>query len=77
MNKNRDFIYIIIYFEKNNKIILDKFLRIILKKYNKYLPLHDIVKITAETDHNIIKSSREFYHYEKYLLDIYKMFNNI
>jgi len=77
MNKNRDFIFTIIYFEKNNKIILEKILKIILKKYNKLLPLLDIIKITAETDHNIIKSSRELYHYEKYFLDIYKMFHNI
>ena len=75
LQKNREFIFKLINFNFNNQIILENFLKIIIKKYNKYLPLNQIVKLTSKTDHDILNSSREIYHYEMYLLKIYKMFH--
>ena len=74
--KNRDFIYNITYFNYNNQIILEKFLKIILSKY-KDINYYLITKLTAEVDMTIIKSNRDIFHYEKYLLNIYKLFHNI
>ena len=51
------------------------YIKTIIKYFIKYLDTSEIIKITAETDSNIIKSSRDVYHYEKYLLTIYKMFH--
>ena len=73
--KNRDFIYKITYFNHNNQEILEKFLKILLKK--KDIKYNIIINLTAETDVNIIKSSRDIFHYEKYLFNIYKLFHNI
>ena len=77
LQKNREFIYKITYFNYSNQEILEKFVSTILKYFNKYLDYIKIIKITTKTDNNIIKSSRDIYHYEKYLLQIYKMFHNI
>lgn len=75
IQKNREFIFKLINFNFNNQIILENFLKIIIKKFYKYLPLDDIVQLTAKTDHDILSSSREVYYYEIYLLKIYKMFH--
>ena len=75
LTKNREFIFKLINFNFNNQIILENFLKIIIKKFHKYLPHHDIVQLTAKTDHDILNASREIYHYEVYLLKIYKMFH--
>jgi DNA polymerase III delta prime subunit len=75
LKKNREFIYNLIYFNYDNQIILEQFLKILLSKYSKNIVPLQIVKLTAEIDHNIIKSSREFYHYEFYLTKIYTMFH--
>ena len=73
--KNREFIFKLINFNFDNQIILENFLKIIIKKYHKYLPLNEIVQLTAKTDHDILNASREIYNYEVYLLKIYKMFH--
>ena len=75
LQKNRAFIYRITYFNYSNQEILEKFVEVIIKYFIKFLDTSEIIKITAETDNNIIKSSRDVYHYEKYLLTIYKMFH--
>ena len=75
--KNREFIFKLINFNFNNQIILECFLKILIKKYHKHLDLTKITKITSQIEEDIIASSRESYHYEKYLLNIYKLFNNI
>lgn len=77
LQKNRAFIYRITYFNYSNQEILEEFVNIILKYFNKYLDCTKIISITAETDNNILKSSRDIYHYEKYLLQIYKMLHSI
>jgi|TARA_B110000259_G_C14014467_1_gene400776 DNA polymerase III delta prime subunit len=74
--KNREFIYKLINFNFNNKIILEKILIIILKKFKKKLPIQDVIKLTSQTDANIIDASREIYHFELYFLKIFKMFHN-
>jgi len=75
--KNREFIFKLINYNYNNQIILEYFLNIIIKKYHKYIDLIKISKITSDTELEIINSSRESFHYEKYLLKIYKLFHNI
>ena len=77
LQKNREFIYKITYFNYSSQEILEKFVKIILKYFNKYLDCSKIIQITTETDNNIIKSNRDIYHFELYLLKIYKMFYNI
>lgn len=77
LEKNREFIYTITYFNYDNQLILEKFLKIILTKYSDIIKYDKIIKLTADTDMNILKSSRDIYHYEQYLLNIYKMFHNI
>tara|TARA_Y100000389_G_scaffold77831_1_gene74609 strand:+ start:2424 stop:3641 length:1218 start_codon:yes stop_codon:yes gene_type:complete len=75
LQKNRAFIYRTTYFNYSNQEILEKFVEVIIKYFSKYLDCSKIIRITAETDNNIIKSSRDVYHYERYLLQIYKMFH--
>ena len=77
LEKNREFIYTITYFNYDNQLILEKFLKIILSKYSDIIKYDKIIKLTADADMNILKSSRDLYHYEQYLLNIYKMFHNI
>ena len=77
LEKNRTFIYKITYFNYSNQEILENFVKIILKYFNKYLDCSKIIQITTETDNNIIKSNRDIYHFELYLLKIYKMFHSI
>ena len=77
LQKNREFIYKITYFNYSSQEILEKFVKIILKYFNKYLDCSKIIQITTETDNNIIKSNRDIYHFELYLLKIYKMFHSI
>jgi len=74
LRKNREFIYNLIYFNYDNQKILENFLKILLSKFEKYINAVEIIKLTAETEYNIIKSSREFYHYELYLTKIYQIF---
>ena len=74
ISKNREFIYNITYFNYSNQEILEKFLKIILSKY-KDIKFDLIIKLTADTDMNIIKSNRDVFHYERYLLNIYKLFH--
>jgi DNA polymerase III delta prime subunit len=76
LQKNREFIFKIINFNFNNQIIIDNFVKIIIKKYHKYLSIHKIIELSSKTEHAILQSSREFYHYELYLLRIYKMFHS-
>ena len=77
LQKNREFIYTITYFNYNIQLILEKFLKIILKKYEKNIDSYKVIKLTADIDNDIINSSRDIYHFEKYLLNIYKMFHSI
>jgi len=72
--KNREFIYNITYFNYSNQEILEKILKIILSKY-KEIRVDLVIKLTVEIDINIIKSNRDIFHYEKYLLNIYKLFH--
>lgn len=74
ISKNREFIYNITYFNYSNQEILEKILKIILSKY-KDIKFDLIIKLTADTDMNIIKSNRDVFHYERYLLNIYKLFH--
>lgn len=74
--KNREFIFKLINFNFNNQIILENFLNILIKKYHKYLDLIKITKITSQIEQDIQGSSRESFHYEKYLLNIYKEFHS-
>ena len=76
ISKNREFIYNITYFNYNNQEILEKFVTIILNKYSKHINYYNIIKITSETDVNMLKCNRDVFHYEKYLLNIYKLFHN-
>lgn len=75
--KNREFIFKLINLNFNNQIILENFLNIIIKKYHKYLSLKDVIELTSKIEHDILNATREIYHYESYLLKIYKMFHNI
>ena len=74
ISKNREFIYNITYFNYSNQEILEKILKIVLSKY-KDIKFDLIIKLTADTDMNIIKSNRDVFHYERYLLNIYKIFH--
>lgn len=74
ISKNREFIYNITYFNYSNQEILEKILKIVLSKY-KDIKFDLIIKLTADTDMNIIKSNRDVFHYERYLLNIYKLFH--
>jgi len=74
--KNRDFIYKLSHLNYCTQEILEKFLIILMKYYSNNIDLDKIIKLTSETDSNIIKSSRDIYHYEKYLLNIYIMFQS-
>ena len=74
ISKNREFIYNITYFNYSNQEILEKILKTILSKY-KDIKFDLIIKLTADTDMNIIKSNRDVFHYERYLLNIYKLFH--
>lgn len=74
ISKNREFIYDITYFNYSNQVILEKILKIILGKY-KDIKFELIIKLTSDTDINIIKSNRDIFHFEKYLLNIYKLFH--
>lgn len=76
LQKNREFIFKIINFNFNNQIILEKFVKIIIKKYHKYLCIDKVIELTSKTENDMLKSSRELYHYEIYLLRIYKMFHS-
>lgn len=73
--KNREFIFKLITFNFDNHIILENFLKIIIKKYSKNIPINKIIQLTAKIDNDILNSTREIYHYEYYLLKIYKMFH--
>ena len=75
--KNREFVYKLTHFNYSNKEILEKFLKVLLKSFNKYIETEYIIKLTSKTDHDIVKCNRDIYHYEKYLLNIYKIFHNI
>lgn len=76
IENNREFIFKLINFNFDNQIILEKFYEILMKKYSKYINLNEIIRLTNETNVNIIKSSREIYHYELYLFSIYKLLHN-
>ena len=76
ITKNREFIYKIIQYNENNSLILEKFVNIIIKNYQKYLSIIEVIKLTAQIDYDIIYSSRELYHYEKYLIKLYSLFHN-
>ena len=76
ISKNREFIYNITYFNYNNQEILEKFVNIILSKYSEQINFYNIIKITSDTDANMLKCNRDVFHYEKYLLNIYKLFHN-
>ena len=43
-------------------------------EFLKHLTKFKLMLSRAETEYNIIKSSREFYHYELYLTKIYQIF---
>ena len=76
IENNRIFIFKLINFNFNNQTILEKFYEILIKKYSKYIEISEIVKLTNQTDINIVKSFREIYHYELYLFNIYKLLHN-
>ena len=75
--KNREFVYKLTHFNYSNQEILEKFLKVLLKSFNKYIENEYIIKLTSKTDHDIVKCNRDIYHYERYLLNIYKSFHNI
>ena len=77
LQKNREFIYKITYFNYDSQKILETFIKIIIKTFHKYIDTSKVIKLTAITDNNIIKSNRDIYHFELYLLKIYKLFHNI
>ena len=75
--KNREFIYKVINFNYDNSSILETFLEIIIKKYQNNLDLEKALNITIHTENNLISSCKEIFHYEMYLLKLYKLFHII
>ncbi len=73
IENNRIFIFKLINFNFNNETILENFVEILIKKYSKYIDVNKIIKLTNDTNINIVKSYRELYHYELYLFNIYKL----
>ena len=75
--KNREFIYKLVNFNYDNSSILEPFLEIIIKKYQNNLDLEKALNITIHTETNLISSCKEIFHYEMYLLKLYKLFHLI
>ena len=73
--KNREFIYKVINFNYDNSSILETFLEIIIKKYQNNLDLEKALNITIHTENKLISSCKEIFHYEMYLLKLYKLFH--
>lgn len=76
LKKNREFIYDIINLKQNNSEILENFIKIIFNKFNKYLEIQQIIFLTSLTEHKMLTSNREVFHYEMYLLKIYRLFHS-
>lgn len=73
--KNREFIYKLVNFNYDNSSILEIFLEIIINKYHDKLNLEKALNITIHTETNLISSCKEIFHYEMYLLKLYKLFH--